>query len=68
MPNRPDASKGLESFRTLDLGEPRAHLHRVSWSATFPEAILCAEESAVKTHPPYTSAKEGDPRGGAGYA
>ena len=46
---------------TMDLAEEKHHLRRTPWDA-FPGVVIHSEERLVKTHPLYSSAKEGDAR------
>src|ERR1700732_116276 len=45
----------------MNLGEEKHYLRRTPWGA-FPNVVIHSEERFVKTHPLYTSAKEGDAR------
>src|SRR5439155_961537 len=47
------------ALRTMDLGEEKQHLRRRPWGA-FPDVVIHSEERFVKTHPLYSSAKEGN--------
>jgi|SRR5580692_11142303 hypothetical protein len=44
----------------MNLGDENFHLRRTSWDA-FPDVVILSEEQFVKTHPLYSSAKEGNP-------
>ncbi len=43
----------------LDLGDERHYLRRSPWNL-FPDVVIHSEERSVKTHPLYSSAKEGN--------
>lgn len=45
----------------MDLGEEKGHLRRTLWGA-FPDVVILSEERFVRSHPLYTSAKEGNAR------
>jgi hypothetical protein len=45
----------------MDRGEEKQHLHRTPWNV-FPDVVIHSEERFVKTHPLYSSAKEGNAR------
>src|SRR5438477_10803721 len=45
----------------MNLGEERRHIRRTPWGV-FPDVVIHSEERFVKTHPLYSSAKEGDAR------
>lgn len=49
----------------MNLGDERPHLHRTAWGS-FPTIVMFCEEKFAKTHPLYTSAKEGDARAAEG--
>ena len=44
----------------MDLGDEKLYLRRTPWDA-FPDVVIHSEERFVKTHPLYSSAKEGNP-------
>lgn len=45
----------------MDLGQEKGHLRRTLWGP-FPDVVILSEERIVKSHPLYTSAKEGNAR------